>query len=187
MTERKTTPKPLAIFRRLDAGNVPAPWVPPEVPATAARGRAVAKVDRTKSTPAPWVPAELPASMTAPAVKTDDRKLGKLKPWVPPADAPRNLSAAVSNNLPAVPADEGGSLVEPQKRNKKGARRKGELTSETVHHDGQTTINIVNQVAAPAPVVYGPWWGWWGGYGCLNFSCPRRAGRSCWRLWCGWW
>jgi hypothetical protein len=181
MTERKTTdPKTgLSIFRRLDAGNVPGPWVPPELPASnAAPGRAVAKVDRTKSPPAPWVPAEL-SSTVAPAAKTDDRKLGKLKPWVPPADAPRNLPAA-------VPDDEDRSLVEPQKRKKRGKRRKGELTSETVQAGGQTIINIVNQVAAPAPVYVSPWWGWWGG-GCPNFSCPRHAGRMCLRVWCWHW
>src|SRR5438309_130233 len=125
MTERQKTA--LSIFRRLDAGNVPAPWVPPELPASnAAPGRAVAKVDRTTSPPAPWVPAELPASTAAAAVKTDDRKIGNLTPWVPPelppaSDAPRNLPAKVSDDLPAVADDE------PRKRKKNGKRRKGEL------------------------------------------------------------
>jgi hypothetical protein len=39
MTERKTKAGPLSIFRRPDAGNVPAPWVPAELPvSTAAPG-----------------------------------------------------------------------------------------------------------------------------------------------------
>jgi hypothetical protein len=177
MTERKTSGR-LTIFRRLDAGNVPAPWVPPEVPAsTAAPGRAVATRDRTNALPAPWVPAELPASTAAPAAKTDDRKIGKLTPWVPPAEAPRNLPAVVSD-------DEDRSLVEPQKRKKRRKKQRADkLTSETVHA-GQTTINIVNQVAAPAPVYVSPYWGWWGG--CPHVSCPLRAGRTCWRFFCWW-
>src|SRR5271168_5194492 len=98
MTERKTKTGPLSIFSRIDAGNVPAPWVPPEVPASkAAPGRAVATRDRTDSLPAPWVPAELPSTV-APAEKTDDRKVAKLKPWVPPTEAPRNLPAAVADD-----------------------------------------------------------------------------------------
>jgi hypothetical protein len=181
MTERKTTDRKtgLSIFRRLDAGNVPAPWGPPELPAAdAAPGRALAKLDRTKSPPAPWVPAELPASNAAPVPKSD-RAVAKLKPWVPPADTPRNLPATVADDA-AVPA-------ELPKRKKKGKRRKGEVV-ETIGNTGggQTVINIVNQVAAPAPVYVSPWWGWWGG-GCPNFSCPRHAGRACFRVWCWHW
>ena len=46
--------------------------------------------------------------------------------------------------------------------------RPSELTSETVQA-GQTIINIVNQVAAPAPVYVSWMWG-----GCPNCSCPRH-------------
>jgi hypothetical protein len=186
MTERKTKPGPLSIFRRLDAGNVPAPWVPPELPASsAAPGRAVAKRDRANSPPAPWVPGELPASplpaspsTPAPAVTKDDRAVAKLKPWVPPADAP-------PRNLPAVVPDD-ARLPEPKKQKKKRGKkqRAAELTENT--GGGQTIVNIVNQVAAPAPVYVSPWWGWGGG-GCPNFSCPRHAGRMCLRVWCWWW
>jgi hypothetical protein len=181
MTDRKTTDRKtgLSIFRRLDAGNVPAPWVPPELPASsAAPGRAVAKVDRTKSPPAPWVPAE--PSTDAPAAKTDDRAVAKLKPWMPPAEAPRELPAAIVEDEDETPA--------PKKRKKKGKRRNGEVV-ETISGNtggGQPIINIVNQVAAPAPVYVSPWWGWWGG-GCPNASCPRHYGRACFRVWCWHW
>jgi len=178
MTKTKTTGR-LSIFSRPDAGNVPAPWVPPEFPASkTAPGRAVVTRDGATAAPAPWVPPEMPASTAAPAAKTDDRTIGKLKPWVPPADVPRNLPAV-------VPDDENGSLVEPQKRKKRGKRQSVVETGSGNTGGGPTIINIVNQVAAPAPVVYAPWWGWWGG--CPNFSCPRRAGRMCWRVFCGWW
>lgn len=182
MTERKTTGR-LSIFQKLDTGDVPAPWVPPDLPAAKdAPGRAVAKRDPAKSPPpAPWVPTELPASNTAPAPAKSDRKVAGLKPWVPSAEAPRNLPATVADHhLPAtVPDDE---TPEPKKRKKKrDKQRKGELTAET-HQAGPTTINIVNQVAAPAPVYVSPWWGGWGG--CPRACCPHRAGRTCWRLWC---
>jgi hypothetical protein len=97
--------------------------------------------------------------------------------YAAPAEAPRKLPAVVSD-------DEDRSLVEPQKRKKRRKKQRAdELTSETVQA-GQTTINIINQVAAPAPVYVSPYWGWWGG--CPHWDCPRRAGRSCWRLWCWW-
>jgi hypothetical protein len=212
MTERKTGGR-LAIFHKLNAGDVPAPWVPPELPASkdatgralaardrttsppapwvppelpvanTATGRALAKRDRTASPPAPWVPAELPAvsspATAAPAVAKSDRAVAKLTPWVPPAEAPRNLPTTVAADLPAT-VDE---TPEPKKRKKKGKRQAVETTAE-IHQAGPTTINIVNQVAAPAPVFYGPWWGGWGG--CPHAYCPRRAGRTCWRLWCWW-
>jgi hypothetical protein len=197
MTDRKTTDRKtgLTLFRRPDAGDVPAPWVPQELPddagglpapwvppdLPASTGRAIAKPDgRTGELPAPWVPAELPP---APALESDD--LGKLKPWVPPElptanDAPRNLPVNVAD-------DENRTPVEPQMRRRRKKQRHGGLTTETVQAGGQTTINIVNQVAAPASVYVAPWWGWWGGYGCPNFSCPRHAGRACWRVWCWHW
>ena len=135
MTERKTAGR-LTIFRRLDAGNVPAPWVPPEVPAsTAAPGRAVAKRDRTNSLPAPWVPAELPASNDRAGVAKSDRAVAKLKPWVPPAEAPRNLPAVVSD-------DEDRSLVEPQKRKKRDKeQRRGRADVETVQPGRQSSTS----------------------------------------------
>lgn len=178
MTERKTKAGPLSIFRRVDAGNVPAPWVPPELPASKdALGGAVAKRDRSDQLPAPWVPAALPASTRVPAVAKDDGKLAKLKPWAPAAEAPRNLPAA-------IPENDDAKLPEPQKRKKRGKRRSGELASQNTG-GGQPIINIVNQVQAPAPVYVSPWWGWWGG--CTNVSCPRHYGRACFRVWCWWW
>jgi hypothetical protein len=175
MTERKT-PLRLSITRRVDPGNVPVPWVPPELPAsTAAPGGAVAKRDRTKSPPAPWVPGELPESNTAPAAMRD-RKIAKRKPWVPPAEAPRNLPATVGGdgggaNTPELPAEL-----------QAGEHRPAEPAGQQTMQAGATVINIVNQVAAPAP-FYGPWWwGWWGG--CPRAYCPTRAGRTCWRVWC---
>ena len=171
MTECKTKPGPLSILRKPDAGNVPAPWVPPELPgSSAAPGGAVAKRDGSRSLPAPWVPAELPATNSAPAATTD-REITKLKPWVPPVAAPRNLPAVsedggggktvaleAAEHLPAAPAQNTGGAA------------------------GPITINIVNQVEAPAPVYVSPWWGWWGG--CPRAFCPHRYGRTCWRFWC---
>jgi hypothetical protein len=156
-----------------DTGNVPAPWVPPELPASdAAPGRAVAKLDPTKSPPAPWVPP----STAAPVANADDR--GKLKPWMPPADAPRKMPAVIVEDENEAPA--------PKKQKKKRRKeRSGELTSQNTG-GGQTVVNIVNQVAAPAPVYVSPWWGWWGG-GCPNVTCPRHAGRACFRVWCWHW
>jgi len=169
-TDRKTL---LSIFRRIDAGNVPAPWVPPELPASTAAPVA-AKRDRTQSlpailrhidagnVPAPWVPAELPASAVPVAVKPDR---GKLKPWVPAAEAPRDLPAVAGN---------GGVSKTPEQ-----AAEQSPVASVA---PGGTTIinNIVQQVAAPAP-VYVPWgWGW----SCSRRSCPHRVGRPCRRLLC---
>ena len=51
------------------------------------------RVIARQSLPAPWVPAELPASMPVPAVAKMIAR-AKLTPWVPPAEAPRNLPAA---------------------------------------------------------------------------------------------
>jgi hypothetical protein len=181
MTEHKTSGW-LSIFRRIDAGNVPAPWVPPELPSSTSAAGLPAKLDRTKSPPAPWVPAEPPASSHAPEIAAkSDRAVAKLKPWMPPEapalhDAPRNLPAA-------VPDAEEKTLVEPQKRKPRKKERAGELTTTETVQAGQTTINIINQVAA-APVVYAPWWGWWGH--CPRAYCPARAGRTCWRLFCWW-
>jgi hypothetical protein len=174
MTESKTTGR-LSISRRVDPGNVPAPWVPPELPAsTAAPGGPVVKRDRTSSPPAPWVPAELPATAPAPV---RDLKIAKRKPWVPSElpharTAPRNLPAAdvASSNTPELKTGE-VLPVEP-------------LPQQTTQA-GPTIINIVNQVAAPAP-VYGPWWwGWWGGCGLR--SCPHRVGLPCRRFLCWLW
>jgi hypothetical protein len=194
MTDRKTkTAGPLSIFHKLDAGNVPAPWVPPEVPAAG-------KVDAGKI-PAPWMPPELPAvgkldagNVPAPWVPPDSAALSaapaaavtteiaKLKPWVPPAEAPRKLPAVVED------VDE---TPEPKKRKKKRGKKQVPAalpTQNTGAAAGPTIINIVNKVEAPAPapVYVSPWWGWWGG-GCPNFSCPRHAGRMCFRVWCWHW
>jgi len=178
MTERKTSGR-LSISRRLDAGNVPAPWVPPELPAsTAAPGGAVAKRDRAQSSPpAPWVPAELPASKPVPAVTMRDRKIAKRKPWVPSElpharNAPRNLPAAAdaaSSNTPELKTGEvlPAGTVATVSENTGG---------------GPTIINIINQVAAPSPVYVSPYWGWWGG--CPHAYCPARVGRTCWRFFC---
>jgi hypothetical protein len=203
MTERKTGGR-LAIFQRVDPGDVPAPWVPPELPSKDVPGLdagnvpapwvPAAELPASKDAPgldaghvpAPWVPAELPAT-AVPVLKTDDRKLAKLKPWMPPElrgskDAPRNLPAAVADHLPATMPDD--ETAEPKKRKtKRDKQRKGELTTETAQTGQPININIVNQVAAPAPVYVSPWWGWWGG-GCPRAFCPHRAGRTCWRFWC---
>jgi hypothetical protein len=176
MTERKTTGR-LSIFRSIDAANVPAPWVPPEVPASpAAPGRALATRDRADQLPAPWVPAELPAVSDQPAAAKSDRAIAKLKPWVPPVETPRNLPAVVQEDEDELPA--------PQKRKKKPAHQAMETVETVSGNTGHTTIinNIVQQAASP--VVYAPWWGWWGG--CPRAFCPHRAGRTCWRLFCGW-
>jgi hypothetical protein len=176
MTERKTTDRKtgLSIFRRLDAGNAPAPWVPPELPAST-DAPAAAKRDRTKSLPAPWVPAELPASTDAPAAATRDRKIAKLKPWVPPQKAPRNLPAA-------VPEDgDGAKTPEPARQPDEQQRPAAPAPAQTTGPAIQQTI-IVQQAAAPAP-VYVPY-GWWG---CPRLLCPHRAGRPCRRWFCWWW
>jgi hypothetical protein len=77
MAERK--PGLLSIFRRPDAGNVPAPWVPPEP--------AAVKHDRSTSPPAPWVPHALPASNAAPAAARHNPEIVKPSPapWAPTA------------------------------------------------------------------------------------------------------
>lgn len=149
MTERKTTGK-LTIFKKLDAGKVPAPWVPPELPAMNAPGRAVAIRDRSTTTPppAPWVPPELPVPAAG-----ELRAVAKAKPWVPPAEVPRHL--------PAVSDDEDEVEILPPKKRKRGRDQTVEPAQNTA---GQPIIihNIINQ-SAPAPVVYAPWWGpsWW--------------------------
>jgi hypothetical protein len=176
---KKTKSGPLSIFRRSsDTGNIPAPWVPPELPAPkAAPGRAVAaKRDRATSPPAPWMPPKLPA-----AVKRD-RKVAKSKPWVP-SEAPRNLPAAPTH-------EQGGpAVVIGDKDGSNTPAQTGEVVqvqpAPAQNTGGPTTIIINNQMAAPAPVIYAPWWGWWGG--CPRAYCPRHAGRSCWNIFCSWW
>lgn len=170
MTERKKTR--LAIFHKLDAGNVPAPWVPAELPAAKdAPGLALAKRDRINALPTPWVPAELPAVNSAPRPAKRDRAIAKRMPWVPPAAAPRNL--------PAVSEDGGGG--------KSGALQPAAYLPAAAQNTGGAAgpivVNIVNKVEAPAPVYVAPWWGWWGG-GCARAFCPHRFGRTCWRFWC---
>jgi hypothetical protein len=54
--------------------------------------------DRDKSLPAPWVPAEQLLASNAPAVAKRARKVAKLKQWVPPAEAQRNLPATVAGD-----------------------------------------------------------------------------------------
>jgi hypothetical protein len=176
MTERKTTGL-LSIFRRLDAGNVPAPWMPPELPASTA-APASAKRDRTKSPPAPWVPPELPASNATPAPAKRDRTIAKLKPWVPPREAPRNLPAAPERERGGPAAGDGDSSKTADLQ--RDERRPADPPAQNTGPAGQTTI-IVQQVAAPAP-VYVPY-----GWGCPRLYCPRHAGRPCFRLFCWWW
>lgn len=160
MTERKTELP--SIFRRPSAGNTPAPWTPPELPA--AKAPASAKRDR------PWVPAARPSSLSkdVPAVATRDRpKPERKKPWVPAAEAPRNLPAAVNDDSSKTPEPLTGEI----------------LPAETVSGNpggSQTTI-IIQQVIAPQPVYVVPW-------ACEHWNCPQRAGflcRSlfCWRRW----
>jgi hypothetical protein len=185
MTERK--PGLLSIFRRPDAGNVPAPWVPPEPAAPGAGGRtksplapwvpaqlpasagepAAAKNNRRKSPPIAWVPAELPASNAAPAALASDRKIAKRKPWVPPPEAPRDLPADGDRNGTKTPE------LQP------GERRPAEpaVTQNTGPAIQQTII--VQQVAAPAQVYVA--------YGCPRLDCARYSGRMCWRVFCWWW
>jgi hypothetical protein len=155
MTERKN--------ERRGAGNVPAPWVPSELPAsTAAPGRSVAKRDRANALPAPWVPAELPAS--TPAQSKRDRAIAKSTPWVPPpSEAPRNL--------PAVPEERPAELQPDEYR--PAAPAVAQNTAPVI----QQTI-IVQQVAAP--VVYVPWM-------CGRWNCPLARGYPCRRFFCGWW
>jgi hypothetical protein len=89
---------------------------------------------------------------------------GKLTPWVPSAEeAPRNLPAVSGHG---------------------GVSKTSELQAAEQAPAGTTIINnIVQQVAAPAP-VYVPWgWGW----GCPRRLCPHRAGRPCRSWFCWWW
>src|SRR5271170_200711 len=171
MTTDRKTGGLLSIFRRLDAGNVPEPWVPPELPASPPAPVSSKRV-RTQSPPAPWVPAELPSSTPLPTAAKPDRKT-KLAPWVPPAapmprEAPRKLSAApagddANGSLQAAPAAAGQSPAATLAQNPGPA--------------GQTNINVIVQ-------QYTPWWGWgWGG--CPRLHCPQRAGRPC-RRWLCW-
>jgi hypothetical protein len=185
MTERK--PGLPSFFRRPDAGNVPSPWVPPEPPAVkhdrtasppaprvpaelpaSAAKPAAAKHDRTTSPLVPWVPAELPASTAAPAALASDRKITKRKPWVPPPEAPRDLQAAAADG-------DGTKTPELQP----GERRPAEpAPAQNTGPAIQQTI-IVQQVAAPAPVYVT--------FGCPRLDCARYAGRICWRVYCWWW
>jgi hypothetical protein len=107
-------------------------------------------------------------------VAKSDRAVARLKPWVPAVEAPRNLPAIVADD-----ADSEGD--EPKRKKRRKKERAGELTSQPVQAVQPTIINIVNQVAAPPPVVYAPWWGWrwhwwdgpsdsfWGGVGIVFF------------------
>jgi hypothetical protein len=155
----------MSVVRRTVAGDLPAPWVPPELPAS--KAPTVAERDRTKSLPAPWVPPELPASK-APTVAERDPKLLPA-PWVPPPrEAPRDLPAVVSEDR----------NVEPPVAPRQPAEY---LPAEAVPQNTAPVIQqtiIVQQVVDPAPVYVVP--------GCPRLFCPLRAGRSCWRLSCWW-
>jgi hypothetical protein len=110
MAERKSL---LSIFRRPDAGDVPAPWVPPELPAsnhvptTAQRDPEIIKPPAS----GPWVPATETPARRPRLVYAVDATASRSAAWEAAKKLQDKLFAAVPGELDVCLAVHGGNQV----------------------------------------------------------------------------
>jgi hypothetical protein len=115
VAERKSL---LSIFRHGRAGNIPAPWVPPELPASTAAPAAAARdpaIVKPARAPGPWVP---PASWPKPSpaerprlVFAVDATSSRAAAWETAKKLQDRLFAAVPGELDVCLAVHGGNKV----------------------------------------------------------------------------